>query len=264
MGSSGATEACGSAHDEPWQAFWGQRQASPHDVYPNSPRIPMRLLSGEGGDPVLEVGCGSARDSVRLAQAGRQVVVLDRAPNALAIARTFAREAGVRLCLVRGDARQLPFRAGAFGTLFHQGVLEHFRDPLPLLRENHRVLRAGGTLLVDVPQTLHPWTLLKHILIPLGLWFGGWETQFTPGRIRCVVSQAGFTVRHIYGEWMDPSLVYRLIRELGRRTGLWRLPLYPRGVRPVVLARTVDRMLLKGAAELHTGYVVGAVAVRMP
>ena len=33
----------------------------------------------------------------------------------------------------------MPFRDGAFEVVFHQGLLEHFRDPRPLLRENARI-----------------------------------------------------------------------------------------------------------------------------
>jgi ubiquinone/menaquinone biosynthesis C-methylase UbiE len=213
---------------------------------------------------VLEVGCGSARDSVALAGTGRKVVVLDAAPSALSLALAFARESGVRLRAVRGDARYLPFREASFGTVFHQGVLEHFLEPGAVLRENHRVLQENGTLLVDVPQTFHPWTLLKRILIPLGLWFGGWETQYTPKGIAREVSRPGFTVLKVYGEWMHPSLAYRLLRELGRRTKLFHLPLFPPDIGMIRLARWADRTLTHGAIELWTGYVVGVLAAKRP
>ena len=246
--------------EEPWQRFWSSRQEQPQDIYPNSPRIPILLSAGEGVDPVLEVGCGSGRDSVRLAQVGRRVVVLDKATSALAVTRSFADGEAVRLMTVRGDACHLPFKPSSFGTVFHQGVLEHFREPHTILAENRRVLRDGGTLLVDVPQTFHPWTLLKRILIPLGLWFGGWETQFTPRGIAREVAGAGFEIHTVYGEWMDPSLAYRLIRELGRRMGLWRLPLFPRGRVLIRVARALDHAAFGGALERWTGYAVGVVA----
>lgn len=247
---------------DPWERFWTTRGSAPHDIYPNSPRIARLLRAGEGRDPVVEVGCGTGRDSVRLARAGRRVVVVDRSPKALALARLFARENEVTLAAILADARHLPFRAGSIGTLFHQGVLEHFRDPDTLLQENHRVLCHGGTLLVDVPQTFHPWTALKKALIPLGLWFGGWETQYTPRGLARVVTRAGFQVRTVYGEWMDPPLLYRLIRELLRRTGLWRLPLFPKGIGLIRLARRIDARLLGGWLERWTGHVVGVVAVK--
>ena len=64
--------------------------------------------------------------------------MLDYSPASLALVRRQAREQGLPVHLVRADALAMPFRDGAFDVVFHQGLLEHFRDPLPLLRENAR------------------------------------------------------------------------------------------------------------------------------
>jgi ubiquinone/menaquinone biosynthesis C-methylase UbiE len=245
-----------------WDQFWRKRSPSPDEIYPNSSRIVDLLLAQDTPDPVLEVGAGSARDSVRLAVNGRQVVVLDITESALRLGKHFAERENTRLLLVRGDAQNLPFADATFGTVFHQGLLEHFKNPRALLMENRRVLRQGGALLVDVPQTFHPWTLLKKALIPFGLWFGGWETQFTPRALRRLVESIGFDIQALYGEWMSPSLAYRLLRETGRRTGLWRLPLFPRLRCFTPVLRAFDRRVLGSKLELWTGYVVGALAVK--
>lgn len=247
---------------EAWQEFWASRRSSPEEIYPNSPRLVNLILRSHGSDPVLEVGGGSSRDSIRLARQGKTVVVLDLAESALKMAQGLAAERDVRIGLIRGDARALPFRDSAFGTVFHQGVLEHFDHPTDLVNENVRVLRPDGLLLIDVPQTFHPWTVLKHILIPLGLWFGGPETQFTPAALRKLVESAGLEVMTEYGEWMHPSLVYRLAREAGRKSSLWHLPLYPKWRGLIGLWRKLDVALFKGKIELWTGYVVGVLACK--
>ncbi len=248
--------------EEAWEKFWAERFASRDEIYPNSSRIVDTLLKGEVQGPILEVGGGSSRDSIRLAKIGQSAVVVDIAESALVLARAYAEEAGVGVMLVRGDANNLPFRDEAFGSVFHQGVLEHFENPQLILFENNRVLRTGGVLLVDVPQTFHPWTILKTILIPLGLWFGGWETQFTPSGLSKLVRLSGFVPQSKYGEWMEPSLAYRLLRELGLRSGLWRLPLYPRFGGGASLLRKLDSLFLGGRLELWTGYVVGILAIK--
>ena len=94
--------------------------------------------------------------------------------------RRQARGPGATVHLVRANALALPFRDGTFDVVFHQGLLEHFRDPRPLLAENARVVRRGGRVVVDVPQTFHPYTVMKKALIAANKWFAGWETQFTP------------------------------------------------------------------------------------
>jgi SAM-dependent methyltransferase len=129
--------------------------------------------------------------------------------------------------LIRGDALATPFGDASFDLVYHQGLLEHFRDPLRLLRENHRLVRPGGLLLVDVPQKYHVYTLVKQGLIAVNRWFAGWETQFSPPEIRALVERAGFQCERVYGYGMHPGLLYRVAREAGKRVGV-SLPLYPR------------------------------------
>ena len=143
------------------------------------------------GRTVLEVGAGSGRDTLQLARAGARAVVLDYSPASLAIVQRLAREQGLPVHLVRADALAMPFRSDAFDVVFHQGLLEHFRYPMPLLRENARVTRRGGRVVVDVPQTVHPYTAMKQTLIAFNAWFAGWETQFTPAALEARLVAAG-------------------------------------------------------------------------
>jgi len=63
----------------------------------------------------------------------------------------------VAWCRAQGlDARQsapqsLPFGPAEFDSAILDNVLEHLAEPQPLLREIHRVLISGATLIVGVP-----------------------------------------------------------------------------------------------------------------
>ena len=84
-----------------WTRFWRER-AAVEDVYPTAGRVVNQILA-EGpvrGRRILEVGAGSGRDSVALAEAGAAAVMLDYSMASLQVARSVARRAGVTPLLV--------------------------------------------------------------------------------------------------------------------------------------------------------------------
>jgi SAM-dependent methyltransferase len=218
---------------EHWERYWREHREV-EGTYSNEGRILSQLegLHLQGGR-ALEVGAGSGRDSLEIARRGACVVLIDYVMESFEVVRSLARNAQLEVHCVCCDACALPFRDGAFDLVFHQGLMEHFRDPLPLLRENHRVTRPGGHCLIDVPQRFHPYTVAKHVLIALNLWFAGWETEFSPGELGRLVRVVGFEVVRIGGDWMVPGFAYRSLRYAMRQVGIARLPKYPREIRGV-------------------------------
>ncbi len=244
-----------------WTRFWRERAAI-DDVYPTEGRVVEQILAETPvrGKRVLEVGAGSGRDSVTLAAAGATAILLDYSAASLEVARGVALRAGQRVHLVRADALRMPFRDRDIEVVFHQGLLEHFRDPNPLLRENVRVLGTGGILLVDVPQRFHMYTVLKHFLIALGRWFAGWETEFTIDELEGLMRDAGVTVTRRYGSWMVPGLLYRSIRVVLLRSRVARLPLYPPPL-PVLsrIASAARARFRNTRVSFYTYFVIGAL-----
>ncbi len=219
---------------EHWDRYWTERDDSIDEVYTNDERIQAQIKEISLAERyVLEVGAGSGRDSIEIARQGGKVIVLDYVFSSFSVIQPKAREAGCQVWCVCADAIQMPFREGAFDLVFHQGLLEHFRDPQPLLRENFRVTRPGGFCLVDVPQRWHPYTAAKHIMIVLNRWFAGWETEFSPRELTTVMRAAGFRGNRIGGDWMVPGFWYRSLRYGLLRAGICKLPMYPRGL-PVI------------------------------
>lgn len=245
---------------EHWDRFWLDHEAI-DEVYSNEDRLLAELRKLDTrGKVVVEVGAGSGRDSLALAREGARVIVLDYSRPSLLVVRRLAERFGLDVAFVCADALHMPFKDDSVDVVFHQGLLEHFRDPMPLLEENARVTRPGGHVLVDVPQTFHVYTLLKKTLIAMGKWFAGWETQFTVGQLESRLRAAGLEVRWSYGDWMVPGVWYRGLRSVLRSRGVL-LPKYPRGIWPFHRIAAWMRARLRGTMiALHTYAMIGTVA----
>lgn len=247
-----------------WESYW-KAHGNLQETYSTGDRLVREVLADGDvrGARVLEVGAGSGRDTIGLVRAGAVGVVLDYSPASLALVQKQSRDLGVPVHLVRADALAMPFRDGAFDVVHHQGLLEHFRDPLPLVRENGRVTNSSGRVVIDVPQTFHLYTVMKQIMIAFNVWFAGWETQFTPAGLEKVMRDAGLDVKRTYGDWMVPGLWYRVVREVLKRGLRITLPLEPRGPAWWDGMWTRFRASLRGKRwALYTCHVIGTVARR--
>lgn len=98
---------------------------------------------------VLDIGCGAGRTTVPLAQMGYRVVGIDLSPAMIRRARAISAGIGARYEVM--DATDLRFSDGAFDAAFfsYNGIelLPGREGKRQALREAHRVLRPGGTLI---------------------------------------------------------------------------------------------------------------------
>jgi malonyl-CoA O-methyltransferase len=104
------------------------------------------------GRLALDLGCGTGRHTLALADDGARVVALDLTPEMMTRAR--AKLAGRAIGWVRHALPgRLPFRAGTFDLVVLGLVAEHIADLAELFRESARVLGGGGRCVVSA---LHP------------------------------------------------------------------------------------------------------------
>lgn len=211
----------------PWDRFWASR-ASADDFYPQHERIEraLREVGGWKGCVALEVGCGAGSAGRFMLDLGMKPVLLDFSQASLEKCRQRF-PAGGPVALVRGDVFHLPFKDGALGLVFHQGLIEHFRGggPDQILRENLRVLHEGGWVVADVPQAFHPEGVFARPFIWTNRWFAGWQTYYTFPQLKRLAESLGLTEVRYFGMWMNPSFFYRALRWASRR---WvSLPLDP-------------------------------------
>ena len=108
--------------------------------------IPKVPLPDGDGKFLLDVGSSWGRWSMSAARKGWDVISLDPSLGALLAAKRVSSSLGLKLNLVCGDARYLPFKANNFHGVFSYSVIQHFAEPdaEEALAEIGRVLRKQG------------------------------------------------------------------------------------------------------------------------
>jgi SAM-dependent methyltransferase len=141
----------------------------------------LRKRPGAPG-PLLDAGCGTGGFLRRLAEVrpGLETVGLDYMAPA---ARRAADKSGRPV--TAGDANRLPFPDGSFGAAVSVDVICHMGvDPALALAELHRVLRPGGTLVLNLPA--YNWLRGAHDVRVHN------ARRFTRGGAAALLREAGF------------------------------------------------------------------------
>jgi len=111
-----------------------------------------------GNERVLDIATGPGYIAEAFAGAAREVIGIDLTDAMLSIAAERTKQRGVsNLTFRNGDAQNVPFENGAFDVVVCRLALHHVTQPLQVVREMARVVRTGGTVLVeDIYASEHP------------------------------------------------------------------------------------------------------------
>ncbi len=119
----------------------------------------LTMLRPQGGERVLDLGCGTGRHSLELVRRGFSVVGVEIGAELVEIARREAEAQGLEAEFVEGDLRQLDYEADFDIVLnLNDGAVGYFESD----EENRRTfeviaraLKPGGRNLVQVPNVLY-------------------------------------------------------------------------------------------------------------
>ena len=166
---------------------------------------PLEVLGDVDGLDVVELGCGTAFFSARLARRGARPVGVDPTPAQLETARRMQAETGLEFPLVEAPGEAVPLADSSFDLVLSEYGASLWADPYKWIPEAARLLRPGGRLVFLTNSTL------AHLCLPeedvpaenvlqrelFGMWRTKWPTY------------PGIEYHLSHGEWV------RVLRENG-------------------------------------------------
>ncbi|OGF50215.1 MAG: hypothetical protein A2231_01865 [Candidatus Firestonebacteria bacterium RIFOXYA2_FULL_40_8] len=160
---------------------------------------------------LLEVGSGTGRNACYLAKKYPKATVyaLDILKESAVSGKKVAGilKCGANLKFIPGDATKMKYPDKYFDVIYSQGTLEHFKDVTAIMKEQVRVLKPGGTLIVNVPQTYSYYTIKKHLGMLLNKWEPGWETEYSYGDLKRLGKKFGLKLTNVGGQEYDSKII---------------------------------------------------------
>jgi ubiquinone/menaquinone biosynthesis C-methylase UbiE len=184
------------------------------------------------GRKILDVGTGTGRAALLLAQGAARVTAIDASEQMLAVARRRAADRAVNVRFLIGDAHTLEFKDRSFDVAVSLRVLMHTPQWRRCLAELCRV--ADQLVVFDYPSAhsaalLHSMT--RRVTHALGARTEPYRV-FTDRTIADALDQSGFRVLNVHRQFVLPIQLHRAMgsrrfteisEELLKRAGLLRV-----------------------------------------
>ncbi len=234
--TNAATDAARHTRNAQWRAFF-DRSAAVHDgsyrtsghanrySFNRQARLLSRAFTAGPATAMLDAGCGTDGVAEPFARTGTRVVGIDYSIGSVARAPRH----GLRA--VGGDLLRLPIRDECFARVASVGVIQHFDDPAPMLRELFRVTRPGGELVIATTNAECIAVRLHRLVQRVFRRRNDFSRLFTAGELLALTNETGWRA----AEWVTasrrhpaatkpplitrmaaPTLAVRLQREEGR------------------------------------------------
>jgi len=139
-------------------------RASRPEAYRRFIQMLLDLTGFSEGIRILDVGCGVGAEIVELSWLGADCVGLDADEDRIRLINQLGDEFGLNVMGVCDDACQLPFDDETFDVVMSFEFFEHVADLDAAMKEQIRVLRRGGRLIIEQANLLNPLTLFDLVV----------------------------------------------------------------------------------------------------
>lgn len=181
------------------QEYDAKARNSPQNTQYDRPAL-LEMLGDIAGACVLDAGCGSGLYAGELLRRGAEVIAIDGSRRLLDIARD---RLGDQVKWRHHDLSEplewLPDRS--VDHVLMALVIHYLEDPVPTLREIHRVLRDNGTVVLSTHHPASDWRRLGGSYFTDEMyeetWTTGWMMKYRRRPLQTITSeftQAGFRI----------------------------------------------------------------------
>ena len=193
-----------------------------------------KYISRINSPMVLELGCGTSIDINTVYERNRNIqpYASDILIKSIQIGSKISQLFNNEIKFFVSNTRNLPFKDCQFHIIFSQGLIEHFRDPINVIREQARILKKGGFLIINVPQKFTAYSLKKKIEMRRNIWELGWETEFSYNQLKKLGKERSLKEVDIrgYQYWksrIEPIFVLKdLIDKIDRNVPILRFNMF--------------------------------------
>jgi ubiquinone/menaquinone biosynthesis C-methylase UbiE len=122
------------------------------------------LFKPEKNQKVLDVCCGTANFSIKLAKAGSQVTGIDISGKMLEIAKEEIDEEKLDIKLIEGDCSTISLEADYYDVIISMAGFEFIKNPISAYKNIMKYLKPGGFLFIGTIQKGSEWQKLYSSL----------------------------------------------------------------------------------------------------
>lgn len=110
------------------------------------------LIKDKNYTRFLELGAGKGTTSMYLADGGaKDITMIDLSEAGFALAKKNFEQEGLQPPqMITANCEDTKLPAESYDCIYNIGLLEHFEDPAPTLRETYRLLKPGGMVFMPI------------------------------------------------------------------------------------------------------------------